>query len=70
MGCFFVCQIGDLKGLFGLFMVQMQVLRAKLKVFDMSFGYGTGNFLATVFIIVFISIIVIIKLGNYVLYGY
>lgn len=51
-------------------MVQMQVLRAKLKVFDMSFGYGTGNFLATVFIIVFISIIVIIKLGNYVLYGY
>ncbi|KAJ3697814.1 hypothetical protein LUZ61_001519 [Rhynchospora tenuis] len=36
-------KIGDLKGLFGLFMVQMQILRAKLKVVDMSYGNGTGN---------------------------
>ncbi|WOL16922.1 carotenoid 9,10(9',10')-cleavage dioxygenase [Canna indica] len=36
-------KIGDLKGLFGLFMVQMQVLRAKLKVLDLSYGYGTAN---------------------------
>ncbi|KAJ6814654.1 carotenoid 9,10(9',10')-cleavage dioxygenase [Iris pallida] len=36
-------KIGDLKGLFGLFMVQMQLLRAKLKVLDVSFGTGTGN---------------------------
>ncbi|XP_072978806.1 carotenoid 9,10(9',10')-cleavage dioxygenase [Typha angustifolia] len=36
-------KIGDLKGLFGLFMVQMQLLRAKLKVLDMSYGNGTGN---------------------------
>ena len=35
-------QIGDLKGLFGLFMVQMQILRAKLKVLDASYGIGTG----------------------------
>ncbi|XP_073007956.1 carotenoid 9,10(9',10')-cleavage dioxygenase [Typha latifolia] len=36
-------KIGDLKGLFGLFMVQMQLLRAKLKVLDMTYGNGTGN---------------------------
>ncbi|EHA8588345.1 Carotenoid 9,10(9',10')-cleavage dioxygenase [Cocos nucifera] len=36
-------KIGDLKGLFGLFMVQMQLLRAKLKVLDVSYGTGTGN---------------------------
>nr|XP_010931015.1 LOW QUALITY PROTEIN: carotenoid 9,10(9',10')-cleavage dioxygenase [Elaeis guineensis] len=36
-------KIGDLKGLFGLFMVQMQLLRAKLKVLDASYGIGTGN---------------------------
>ncbi|XP_077210321.1 carotenoid 9,10(9',10')-cleavage dioxygenase-like [Tasmannia lanceolata] len=36
-------KIGDLKGLFGLFMVQMQMLRAKLKVLDVSYGIGTGN---------------------------
>lgn len=36
-------KIGDLKGLFGLFMVQMQMLRAKLKVLDVSYGTGTGN---------------------------
>ncbi|KAF5752656.1 carotenoid cleavage dioxygenase 1 family protein [Tripterygium wilfordii] len=35
--------IGDLKGLFGLIMVNMQILRAKLKVLDMSYGNGTGN---------------------------
>ncbi|ONK59741.1 uncharacterized protein A4U43_C08F10000 [Asparagus officinalis] len=36
-------KIGDLKGLFGLFMVQMQLLRAKLKILDVSYGTGTGN---------------------------
>lgn len=36
-------QIGDLKGLFGLFMVQMQLLRAKLKILDVSYGTGTGK---------------------------
>ncbi|XP_058071027.1 carotenoid 9,10(9',10')-cleavage dioxygenase-like [Magnolia sinica] len=36
-------KIGDLKGLFGLFMVNMQILRAKLKVLDVSYGRGTGN---------------------------
>ncbi|KAK1259277.1 Carotenoid 9,10(9',10')-cleavage dioxygenase [Acorus gramineus] len=36
-------KIGDLKGLFGLFMVNMQILRAKLKVLDVSYGIGTGN---------------------------
>ncbi|KAJ3673008.1 hypothetical protein LUZ60_006382 [Juncus effusus] len=36
-------KIGDLKGMFGLFMIHMQLIRAKLKVLDMSFGYGTGN---------------------------
>ncbi|RYQ94868.1 hypothetical protein Ahy_B08g089822 isoform B [Arachis hypogaea] len=34
-------KIGDLKGLFGLLMVNMQMLRAKLKVLDLSFGNGT-----------------------------
>ncbi|KAM1577661.1 carotenoid 9,10(9',10')-cleavage dioxygenase 1-like isoform X1 [Malus sylvestris] len=36
-------KIGDLKGFFGLFMVNLQMLRAKLKIFDMSYGNGTGN---------------------------
>ncbi|KAJ8638020.1 hypothetical protein MRB53_012287 [Persea americana] len=36
-------KIGDLKGMFGLFMVNMQMLRAKLKVLDVSYGTGTGN---------------------------
>ncbi|KAI3861107.1 hypothetical protein MKW92_043811 [Papaver armeniacum] len=36
-------KIGDLKGLFGLFMVNMQLLRAKFKVLDVSYGTGTGN---------------------------
>ncbi|XP_043690906.1 carotenoid 9,10(9',10')-cleavage dioxygenase 1 [Telopea speciosissima] len=36
-------KIGDLKGLFGLLMVNMQLLRAKLKVLDVSYGTGTGN---------------------------
>ncbi|WCJ18409.1 9-cis-epoxycarotenoid dioxygenase chloroplastic [Euphorbia peplus] len=36
-------KIGDLKGLFGLFMVNMQILRAKTKVLDMSYGNGTAN---------------------------
>lgn len=70
MECFLVCQIGDLKGVFGLFMVQMQILRAKLKVLDMSYGNGTGNVLVTVFIFVLISIIIIVKFDNYDLYGY
>ncbi|GFY92234.1 carotenoid cleavage dioxygenase 1 [Actinidia rufa] len=34
-------KIGDLKGLFGLLMVSMQMLRAKLKVLDVSYGNGT-----------------------------
>ncbi|KAH9774528.1 Carotenoid 9,10(9',10')-cleavage dioxygenase 1 [Citrus sinensis] len=36
-------KIGDLKGLFGLLMVNMQMLRAKLKVLDVSYGNGTAN---------------------------
>jgi carotenoid cleavage dioxygenase len=36
-------QIGDLKGFFGLFMVQMQQLRKKFKVLDFTYGYGTGT---------------------------
>uniref|UniRef100_A0A2N9I0T9 carotenoid 9,10-dioxygenase n=1 Tax=Fagus sylvatica TaxID=28930 RepID=A0A2N9I0T9_FAGSY len=36
-------KIGDLKGLFGLFMLSMQMLRAKLNVLDVSYGTGTGN---------------------------
>ncbi|XP_020574534.1 LOW QUALITY PROTEIN: carotenoid 9,10(9',10')-cleavage dioxygenase-like [Phalaenopsis equestris] len=35
-------KIGDLKGLFGLFMVQMKFLREKL-VLDVSYGTGTAN---------------------------
>lgn len=37
-------QIGDLKGLLGLLMVNVQMLRAKLKVLDVSYGTATGNF--------------------------
>ncbi|GLT84186.1 hypothetical protein SLE2022_024330 [Rubroshorea leprosula] len=36
-------KIGDLKGLFGLLMVNMQMLRGKTKVLDLSYGHGTGN---------------------------
>ncbi|KAL0397574.1 UNVERIFIED_CONTAM: Carotenoid 9,10(9',10')-cleavage dioxygenase, partial [Sesamum calycinum] len=36
-------KIGDLKGMFGLIMVNMQMLRAKLKVLDVSYGVGTAN---------------------------
>nr|AAT68189.1 carotenoid cleavage dioxygenase 1 [Petunia x hybrida]WRM38006.1 carotenoid cleavage dioxygenase 1 [synthetic construct] len=36
-------KIGDLKGLFGLFTVYMQMLRAKLKILDTSYGNGTAN---------------------------
>ncbi|XP_009589876.1 carotenoid 9,10(9',10')-cleavage dioxygenase 1-like isoform X1 [Nicotiana tabacum] len=36
-------KIGDLKGLFGLFTVYMQMLRAKLKVLDITYGNGTAN---------------------------
>ncbi|XP_020580149.1 carotenoid 9,10(9',10')-cleavage dioxygenase 1-like [Phalaenopsis equestris] len=36
-------KIGDLKGLFGLFMVHMQLLREKLKVLDVSYGTSTAN---------------------------
>lgn len=40
--CYF-WQIGDLKGFFGLVMVNIQMLREKLKVLDVSYGRGTGN---------------------------
>ncbi|KAI9402394.1 hypothetical protein POPTR_001G265600v4 [Populus trichocarpa] len=36
-------KIGDLKGLFGLLMVNIQILRLKTKVLDNSYGIGTGN---------------------------
>ncbi|GMY22480.1 carotenoid 9,10(9',10')-cleavage dioxygenase 1 isoform X1 [Fagus crenata] len=36
-------KIGDLKGLFGLLMVNMQMLRGKLKVLDISYGTGKAN---------------------------
>ncbi|KAK4540906.1 hypothetical protein RGQ29_031811 [Quercus rubra] len=36
-------KIGDLKGLFGLLMVHMQILRTKLKVLDATYGNGTAN---------------------------
>ncbi|XP_010241258.1 PREDICTED: carotenoid 9,10(9',10')-cleavage dioxygenase 1 [Nelumbo nucifera] len=36
-------KIGDLKGLFGLLMVNIQLLRNKLKVLDVSYGNGTAN---------------------------
>nr|POE91957.1 carotenoid 9,10(9',10')-cleavage dioxygenase 1 [Quercus suber] len=36
-------KLGDLKGLFGLIKVIMQMLREKLKVLDVSYGTGTGN---------------------------
>ncbi|CAL1371696.1 unnamed protein product [Linum trigynum] len=36
-------KIGDLKGFFGLFMVNIQTLRAKLKILDLTYGNGTAN---------------------------
>ncbi|XP_062116294.1 carotenoid 9,10(9',10')-cleavage dioxygenase 1-like [Humulus lupulus] len=36
-------KIGDLKGLFGLLMLNIQMLRSKLKVLDLSYGNGTAN---------------------------
>ncbi|XP_047315751.1 carotenoid 9,10(9',10')-cleavage dioxygenase 1 [Impatiens glandulifera] len=36
-------KIGDLKGFFGLIMVNIQLLRAKLKVLDLSYGNSTAN---------------------------
>ncbi|VAI11950.1 unnamed protein product [Triticum turgidum subsp. durum] len=36
-------KIGDLKGVFGLFMVLTQELRKKLKVLDATYGIGTAN---------------------------
>lgn len=36
-------KIGDLKGLFGLLVVNLQMLRAKMKVLDVSYGTGTAN---------------------------
>ncbi|GAB2289035.1 Dixin [Dionaea muscipula] len=36
-------KIGDLKGLFGLIMVNFQMLRRKLKVVDASYGSSTAN---------------------------
>jgi len=41
LACHF--QIGDVKGLLGLLMVTIQTLREKLKIFDVSYGTGTGN---------------------------
>ncbi|KAK0573996.1 hypothetical protein LWI29_016731 [Acer saccharum] len=34
-------KIGDLKGIFGLLMVNIQMLRTKLKVLDVTYGHGT-----------------------------
>lgn len=36
-------KIGDMKGMFGLFIAQIFNLRCKLKVLDVSQGFGTGN---------------------------
>lgn len=36
-------KIGDLKGMFGLMMVNMQIFRTKLKVLDETYGRGTAN---------------------------
>ncbi|XP_042061398.1 carotenoid 9,10(9',10')-cleavage dioxygenase-like [Salvia splendens] len=36
-------KIGDLKGFFGLFTVYMQMLRTKLEVLDVNYGFGTAN---------------------------
>ncbi|KAH1222981.1 Carotenoid 9,10(9',10')-cleavage dioxygenase 1 [Glycine max] len=36
-------KIGDLKGLFGLLMVNIHMLRTKWKVLDVSYGTGTAN---------------------------
>jgi hypothetical protein len=37
-----ILQIGDLKGFFGLLMVNVQQLRTKLKILDNTYGNGTG----------------------------
>lgn len=37
-----ILQIGDLKGFFGLLMVNVQLLRTKLKILDNTYGNGTG----------------------------
>ncbi|KAK4488621.1 hypothetical protein RD792_004390 [Penstemon davidsonii] len=36
-------KIGDLKGFFGLIMANINLLRTKLKVLDITYGYGTAN---------------------------
>lgn len=36
-------QIGDMKGFFGLITVNLQLLRTKLKVLDVTYGNGTGG---------------------------
>lgn len=36
-------KIGDLKGMFGLFIVQINILRQKFGILDMSYGAGTAN---------------------------
>ncbi|KAK6240214.1 hypothetical protein QUC31_005683 [Theobroma cacao] len=41
-------KVGDLKGFFGLLMVNIQKLREKAKVLDLSYGYGTGKFVESV----------------------
>ena len=50
LSSFRIChlQVGDLKGLFGLLMVNIQKLREKAKVLDLSYGHGTGKFVESV----------------------
>ncbi|CAN0864678.1 Carotenoid 9,10(9',10')-cleavage dioxygenase 1 [Linum grandiflorum] len=36
-------KIGDIKGLFGLFMLNIYSLRSKLKLLDLTYGQGTAN---------------------------
>ncbi|PKI35674.1 hypothetical protein CRG98_043945 [Punica granatum] len=42
-GCAKYGKIGDLKGVFGLLVVLLQMLRASQKALDVSYGFGTGN---------------------------
>nr|CAD71148.1 carotenoid cleavage dioxygenase [Bixa orellana] len=36
-------KVGDLKGMFGLLMVFLEMLRTKLRLIDITYGSGTGN---------------------------
>ncbi|TVU40496.1 hypothetical protein EJB05_13963, partial [Eragrostis curvula] len=40
---FWWSEIGDMKGTFGLFMIQLQQLRKNFKVLDFTYGFGTAN---------------------------